>query len=92
MARHYVCRIDVATAMSWTYLFVQIYKDSGGATDVVLQLFNQSLHLFNLHLFLIHVSIIVGIRVLLHFFNFCCQLYYLFCILCHLGLVVFHLK
>lgn len=84
--------MDVVTAISRSYLYTQRTENSGGAIDGELELFNQSLHLFNLHLHLIHVVIIVGIRVLLHFFNFCCQLYYLFCIRCQLGLIVFQLK
>lgn len=75
-----------------TYLYAQRLEDSGGASDGELQLFNQSLHLFDLHLHLVHINISVGIGVLLHFFYFCCQLYYLFSICCQLGLIVVQLK
>lgn len=89
---HYVHLIDAVTTIRRTYLYAQRLKDSGGTSDGELQFFNQSLHLFNLHLCVINVGIIVGIRVLLHFFNFYCQLYYLFCVRCQLGLIVFQLR
>lgn len=74
------------------YLHTKRLKDSFGATDGALQLFNQSLHLFDLHLFVIQISIVVGIWVLFHFFNICCQLYYSFCIGRYFGLVIFQLE
>lgn len=83
---------DVVVAINGTYLHMHRLEDSSGATDGELQLFNQSLHLFNLHFHLVGVGVIVGIGVLLHCFNFRHQLYYLLRIRRHLGLVVFQLE
>lgn len=71
------------------YLYTQRLEDSGGDVDGELQLINQSLHLFDLHLYLTHVGLAVIICVLLHFFNLDCQLYYLFRIRRQLGLILF---
>lgn len=84
--------MDVVVAIDRTHLHMHRLKDSGGATNGELQLFNQSLHLFNLHFDLLQVGIIVRIGLLLHDFDFRRQLYYLFCVRCQLGLIVFQLE
>lgn len=71
------------------YLYTQRLENSGGDVDGELQLINQSLHLFDLHLYLTYVGLSVIVGVLLHFFNLDCQLYYLFCIRRQLGLILF---
>lgn len=52
-----------------THLNTKSLEDGFGATNGALQLFNQSLHLFNLHPFVIQIGIVVRIRVLFHSFN-----------------------
>lgn len=82
----------MGTDVCRTYLDTKRLKDSFGATDGALQLLNQSLHLFDLHLFVIQISIIVRIWVLFHVFNGYRQLYYLLCVGCYFGLVIFQLE
>ena len=52
--------VDAVTAILVTYLYMQRLKDSARASVGKLELFNQSFHLFNLQLHLLHVSVILG--------------------------------